>query len=410
MEYRMFNTYDVHFYASFALASLFPLLEGSLTRDFARSVMKESAEVVSFLHSGTKGTRKVAGTIPHDLGGPTESPWEKVNIYCIHDPSRWKDLPLKFILTVYRDYLALGCDLMFLADMWPSVKQVYEMVRANFVKDGMVVNESWPDQTYDAWVAEGVTAYCGGLWLAALRVMETVAKLLGEDAQVYEDMLKAAQTRYEALWSITGGYYRYASCSKSSCSDSIMADQCCGEWYLRLCGLEPVLPKNHTAEALRKVHRYNVRKFASKRGDVRSIGAVNGMKPDGEIDTSSMQSMECWVGTTFAVASHMVAEGLVHEGFETASGIYEGVYQQFGFWFSTPEAWLVDGSFRSLGYMRALAVWAVQWAHNLPQRMIEVEYQQLRAQILNEEDAEWNAMLDGLNDRRRSTSSSRHSL
>ncbi len=37
-EYLMYNTYDVHFYSSFSLLMLFPQLELSIQRDFARSV------------------------------------------------------------------------------------------------------------------------------------------------------------------------------------------------------------------------------------------------------------------------------------------------------------------------------------------------------------------------------------
>jgi non-lysosomal glucosylceramidase len=36
-EYLMYNTYDVHFYASFALLQLWPQLELSLQRDFLRA-------------------------------------------------------------------------------------------------------------------------------------------------------------------------------------------------------------------------------------------------------------------------------------------------------------------------------------------------------------------------------------
>jgi non-lysosomal glucosylceramidase len=35
-----------------------------------------------------------------------EDPWKKVNSYPIQDISRWKDLPSKFVLQVYRDYYA----------------------------------------------------------------------------------------------------------------------------------------------------------------------------------------------------------------------------------------------------------------------------------------------------------------
>eukprot|EP01059_Diplonema_ambulator_P036341 TRINITY_DN9021_c0_g1_i1.p1 TRINITY_DN9021_c0_g1~~TRINITY_DN9021_c0_g1_i1.p1 ORF type:complete len:628 (+),score=111.43 TRINITY_DN9021_c0_g1_i1:390-2273(+) len=367
MEYRMHNTYDVHFYASFALTMLFPLLEKSVTIDVADCIVLEWLDTRTFLHSGTGGVRKMLDCVPHDLGGPTEDPWGKPNIYCIHDTSKWKDLPLKFVLMVYRDYVALGNDIEFLTSMWEPIKRVLSVCCRCFDTDGsgMIQNEPWPDQTYDAWKAKGVTAYCGGLWLAALRVAERVAELLGkkDEHEHFKKCLVRAQAAYSVLWN-SKGYYNYDS-SKSSHSDSIMADQCCGEWYIRSCGLPSVLPDGNAKAALRTVYSYNVKKFGHKahQGDKGPVlrGAVNGMRPDGCLDTSSMQSMECWTGTTFAVAAHMLMEGLTQEGFDTAKGVYEGSFKEFGFWFSTPEAWLGDGSFRSLGYMRPLSVWGMQW-------------------------------------------------
>jgi non-lysosomal glucosylceramidase len=35
---------------------------------------------------------------------------------------------------------------------------------------------------------------------------------------------------------------------------------------------------------------------------------------------------------------------------------------KFRYWFQTPEAWTIDGHYRSLIYMRPLAIWAMQWA------------------------------------------------
>jgi non-lysosomal glucosylceramidase len=48
--------------------------------------------------------------------------------------------------------------------------------------------------------------------------------------------------------------------------------------------------------------------------------------------------------------------------FATAQGIHDAGWQRHGYWFNTPEAWTADGSFRSLGYMRPLAIWALQFA------------------------------------------------
>ena len=92
------------------------------------------------------------------------------------------------------------------------------------------------------------------------------------------------------------------------------------------------------------------------------LGAVNGMRPDGRVDTTSMQSKEVWTGTTFAVAAAMLQEGLTEEAFKTAKGIYTAAYEELGYWFNLPEAWELPGYHRSLGYMRPLAIWAMQWA------------------------------------------------
>ena len=39
------------------------------------------------------------------------------------------------------------------------------------LEDIFLENSGWPDQTFDSWVMSGASAYCGGLWLAALAAM-----------------------------------------------------------------------------------------------------------------------------------------------------------------------------------------------------------------------------------------------
>jgi non-lysosomal glucosylceramidase len=127
-EYRMVNTYDVHFTASFALAMLFPELELSLQRDFLSSLPVEQSEQVILWANGRQMARKAAGIIPHDLGSPTEDPWLKLNAYRYQDVSRWKDLNSKFVLQIYRDYLATG-RLDFLADAYLPARQAIEALK-----------------------------------------------------------------------------------------------------------------------------------------------------------------------------------------------------------------------------------------------------------------------------------------
>ena len=120
-EYRMYNTYDVHFYASFALLKLWPKLQLSLQYDYADTILKENANKTYFLFNGETGIQKAKNCVPHDLGDPEQLPWHDLNSYIIHDTKNWKDLNLKFILSVYRDYYHLK-DRKFLQDMWPYIK------------------------------------------------------------------------------------------------------------------------------------------------------------------------------------------------------------------------------------------------------------------------------------------------
>lgn len=50
--------------------------------------------------------------------GLGDEPWQRVNAYLMHDTADWKDLNLKFVLQVYRDYY-LTQDSLYLQDMWP---------------------------------------------------------------------------------------------------------------------------------------------------------------------------------------------------------------------------------------------------------------------------------------------------
>jgi non-lysosomal glucosylceramidase len=46
----------------------------------------------------------------------------------------------------------------------------------------------------------------------------------------------------------------------------------------------------------------------------------------------------------------------------TARGIHDAGWQEYGYWFATPEGWESSGNYRSLGYMRPLCIWAIQFA------------------------------------------------
>ena len=135
-----------------------------------------------------------------------------------------------------------------------------------------------------------------------------------------------------------------------------MADQLAGQWYADVTGLGPIVADDRVEDALRTIHRANVCGFRGGR-----MGAVNGTRPDGSVDTTSEQSAEVWVGTSYALAAFMIGRGLVQEGWETARGVVETTYRR-GLWFRTPEAYDGDGNFRATIYLRPLAIWAIEEA------------------------------------------------
>ncbi|XP_047080356.1 non-lysosomal glucosylceramidase-like [Lolium rigidum] len=210
MEYHMWNTYDVHFYASFALLSLFPAIELSLQRDFARAVLHQDPRSMHTLDGATV-PRKVLGAVPHDFG--LADPWFELNAYMLHDP---------------------------------------------------------------------------------------------------------------------------------------------------------IVEEDKARSALGTVLDYNVMRVQGG-----AVGAVNGMRPDGAVDTSSTQSKEVWPGVTYGVAAAMIHEGMPEAAFQTAKGAHDAGWGRdgYGYAFQTPEAWTAEGGggYRSLHYMRPLCIWAMQWALSPPE-------------------------------------------
>src|SRR5258708_34740722 len=94
--------------------------------------------------------------------------------------------------------------------MWAAVEGAIAYLRQFDHGGGVPENSGYPDQTYDSWIVRGVSAYCGGLWLAALRASEETARILGENrsADDYNALFKKAQKTYiDKLWN--GEYFRY---------------------------------------------------------------------------------------------------------------------------------------------------------------------------------------------------------
>ncbi|KAJ8948373.1 hypothetical protein NQ317_009465 [Molorchus minor] len=354
-EYKMYNSYDVHFYASHALHKNWPYLQKCLQYDLRDYVFVEIPNKVEVLDNGHLVERKYPNCVPHDAGDPGEEPFIQLNAYPINDVSNWRDLNSKFVLQSYRDAIMTQSgkpDLQYMTDMYNACYTVmHKSMKYDRDGDGLIENSGLPDQTFDTW------CLLWGLWLAALQVMTIMADYLGnlDDKKRFEDILaKGKKSFEEKMWN--GLYYNF-DCSKTQ-SATIMADQLCAQWYLRCCGIKDytIFPKDHVTKALKTIYENNVQSFCNGK-----MGAVNGFI-NGDVDTITLQSQEIWTGVTYALAASMIQEGLLEEGLNTAGGMYKSMTELFGLSFDIPEALYAHKHYRAIGYMRPLSIWSMQIA------------------------------------------------
>lgn len=359
-DYPFYETLDVRFYGSFPLLKLWPRLEKLVMKDYMKAVFYEDNEKKFYNHPLDKSTaeRKLAGAVPHDLGAPYEDPFIKVNSYAHTNINLWKDLNSKFVLLVYRDFYLTGKnDFEFLKQAWPSVVEAIKYLK-QFDRDNdcLIENDNLPDQTYDNWTMSGPSVYCNGLWLCALRAAVEIAKVLDRDCKLFASWFEVGKLSLESkLWG--GDYYFFDT--KSEHGKCIMADQLCGEWYASLLDLGEIFSNGRVLKTLGKIFNFNVKKIQEG-----SIGAINGINPDGSLLPESRiwklntQSNEIWSGVTLALASLLYIKGFKEEAMEVARGVFNVVYDKKGYWFRTPEAWDIKGDFRASLYQRSGAVWA----------------------------------------------------
>lgn len=380
LDYRWYESLDVRLYGSFALLILFPDLDKAILRAFARAIPKEDSRTRTIGYYYTIGKpspealRKAKDATPHDLGAPNEHVWEKTNYTSYQDCNLWKDLGSDFVLQVYRDYVFTGrTDIGFLRECWDAIVATLDYLkRFDLDQDGIPENSGAPDQTFDDWRLQGISAYCGGLWIAALEAAIAIGQVLIEQDRdhslqmheasvitsaatqipIYQAWLEQARAVYHpTLWN--GSYYRLDS---QSGSDVVMADQLCGQFYARLLGLPDVVPIEAAESALQTVYDACFLKFHQGQ-----FGAANGLRPDGSpVNPQDTHPLEVWTGINFGIAAFLVQMGLKAEAMRLTQAVVQQIYDN-GLQFRTPEAITAAGTFRASHYLRAMAIWLVYW-------------------------------------------------
>ena len=168
LDYAWYESLDVRLYGSLALVQLWPELDKAVLRSFARAIpaMDASQRPIGWYFTQGRGRveadRKVEGATPHDLGAPNEAPFDATNYTAYQDCNLWKDLASDFVLQVWRTFrfAPTGEDLTFLAECWPAAVQALRYLkRFDVNEDGLPDNGGAPDQTFDDWPLQGVSAY-----------------------------------------------------------------------------------------------------------------------------------------------------------------------------------------------------------------------------------------------------------
>ncbi|MGB7444590.1 MAG: GH116 family glycosyl hydrolase [Coleofasciculaceae cyanobacterium] len=371
LDYRWYESLDVRLYGSFALGLLWPRLDKAVLEAFARAIPRNDSTTRIIGYNQAKAIRKAQDATPHDLGAANEHPWEKTNYTSYQDCNQWKDLPCDFVLQVYRDFVLTGAtDIEFLWECWSAIVRTLAYLKTfDQDEDGIPENSGAPDQTFDDWQLKGISAYCGGLWLAALEAAIAVGKILVDNyppasslvetpdlesiqatISLYGKWVEQAKLIYqEKLWN--GQYYRLDS---ESGSDVVMADQLCGQFYARLLGLPDIVPGECSQSALKTVYEACFLKFEGGK-----LGAANGMKPDGRRENpDATHPLEVWTGINFGLAAFLIQSGMKDEALQMTEAVLRQIYEN-GLQFRTPEAITAAGTFRAGHYLRAMAIWGV---------------------------------------------------
>ncbi|MBD2091097.1 bile acid beta-glucosidase [Microcoleus sp. FACHB-1515] len=375
IDYRWYESLDVRLYGSFALLMLWPELDKAVLRSFARAIPQsdDRTRVIGYYFvqkmESPHALRKAKDATPHDLGAPNEHPWEQTNYTSYQDCNQWKDLGSDFVLQVYRDFvLTGGTDIEFLAECWEAIARTLAYLKTfDYDNDGIPENSGAPDQTFDDWRLQGVSAYCGGLWLAALEAAIAIGKILlanfsavpsqykasleylREAIATYQAWLAQSQLVYATLWN--GQYYRLDT---GSGSDVVMADQLCGQFYARLLGLGDIVPPEQARSSLKTIYEACFLNFHDGK-----FGAANGLRPDGTpLNPNDTHPLEVWTGINFGLAAFLHQMDMHEEAMRLTSAVVHQIYEN-GLQFRTPEAITAAGTFRASHYLRAMAIWGI---------------------------------------------------
>ena len=284
-----------------ALARLYPELERTM-RDVEWQIQQHPS-----------------GFLPHRVIMPTylPRPWD---IQIGGPPNPALDGLLGAFLKTYREYLATG-DEAWLTSSWPAMKRAMDHIWTAHDpnKSGVIPGEQ--PNTYDISIY-GVNTFIGTLYLAALRVMEEVARKQGETEYAAECRAAFERGRAQLESQVWNGEFYVQDVDlnlypEQNWGQGCHADQLLGQWWAHLLGLGDLLDPDHVRSAAKAIvannFRTNFRGFEQKprvycTDDDQGLLICtwpNGGRPE----VVTQYSDEVWTGIEYAVAGVLLQSG-----------------------------------------------------------------------------------------------------
>ncbi len=359
-DYALYATMDLWIYASEAVLRTFPELEALVLEDYARQLPRADGRPRRHALSGEAMPIKLAGMAPHDLGAPEEDPFHLASGYTWRDATGWKDLNAQLVVTIARAGQVLGRD--WQRRMLPTVALALDtLARFDRDGDGLIENDGLPDQTFDNIPMLGPSAYCGGLWLAALLGGAQIADAAGRPELGAAWRATAARGRraFEAaLWD--GSRLRLDR--DGPLRDALLLGCVFGPCLARRYGFGDAVDPAMVEATLSVLFRVNFRKAGAGRAArliVRPDGGPVAHAP-GDVD-ASFQTSEALVGINLAFAAELQAFGLDAEAAEVRQALFAEVVERRGLLYRLPAAIDLEAEvFRAPMNLRPLAAWLAQ--------------------------------------------------
>jgi len=242
------------------------------------------------------------------------------------------------VLKTYRE-VQQGAGAEWRSRYWPKIRKLMAYIRETWDPDGDGVLDGEQPNTYDI-AFYGTNMFIGGLWLAALRAAEELARQEGETdlaADLHALFERGRDTYDRLLWN--GEYYIQIlgpdDPREQQYLTGCLADQLLGQWWAHQLGLGHILPADRVKTTLKSILKYNLREgfhgydpeeraFAD--GDDHGL-VIIAWPEGGRPDRPTRYHDEVWTGIEYQVAAHCIQEGLVTDGLrilEAARHRYDG--------------------------------------------------------------------------------------